>query len=256
MFPTSPRSHALLFAAGAAMALFLLLCPANAAAQQPDLPDPALDQAAYREAVEAWRAKGDEDYRTEGHSPFKTKKARKRFMGRAWFPVDPQARVTARIQRFWVPDTVPFPTSAGTVKQYIRWAELVFTYKGHTDTLVAYRSVQNLEHPEYGRLLFVPFTDQTSGESTYGGGRYLDPPMPPENDASWDLSDSDADDTSWDDAIDDDASWENDTLILDFNTAYNPYCAVADGWFCPIPPAENFLNVALEAGEQMTKTKH
>ena len=213
----------------------LLLWSGMLQAQQPDLPDPAQDEAAYLEALEAWRAQGDEDYRTEGHSPFKTKKERKRFKGRNWFPADPEARVVAQVQRFWAPDTVPFPTSAGTIKMYLRWAELIFTYKGHSDTLVAYRSVRNLEHPEYGKLLFVPFTDQTSGESSYGGGRYLDPPMPVESEQ---------------------AGWgAEDYLVLDFNTAYNPYCAVADGWFCPIPPSENYLQVALEAGERMVEAK-
>ncbi len=206
---------------GALLALALAVPAARA--QQPELPEPSADTAAYRAAVQAWRAEGDAAYRTEGESPFRTRRERRRFPGRAWFPVDPAARVSARVERFAVPDTLDFPTSAGTVKRYLRWGRLTFTYRGHTDTLTAYRSVRHLGHPAYGRLLFVPFTDHTSGEASYGGGRYLDPTLPGEG---------------------------QDRLVLDFNTAYNPWCAYADGWFCPIPPVENRLGVAVEAGEK------
>jgi len=72
---------------------------------------------------------------------------------------------------------------------------------------------------EYKNYLFIPFKDLTSGTETYGGGRYMDIMIP-----------------------------EGDEIILNFNTAYNPYCAYANGYFCPIPPAENTLNVEIRAG--------
>lgn len=218
------------FARSAACLFLIFLAAHGAHAQQPDLPDPSVDAAAYRQGVETWRAKQEADFRTEGSSPFKSKKERKRFGGLDWFPVDPSARVEAEVMRYWVPDTVEFPTSAGTIKRFLRWGELTFSYQGHRDTLVAYRSLRNMTHPVYGDLLFVPFTDHTNGNSTYGGGRYLDPPMPPDTP-------------------------EGNHLILDFNTAYNPWCAFSDGWFCPIPPNSNRLGFALKAGEKHTETK-
>jgi len=218
--------------ARSAMVLFLLFMASQAVqAQQPELPDPKADETAYKLGVETWRAEQETDFRQEGSSPFKTKKERKRFDGLHWFDIDPEARVEVTVMRYWVPDTVDFPTSAGTIKSFLQWGELYFTYQGHQDTLVAYQSLRNMDHPVYGNLLFVPFTDFSNGSTTYGGGRYLDPPLPPDTP-------------------------EGDRMILDFNTAYNPWCAFSDGWFCPIPPNSNRLNFSLQAGEKHTEGKH
>jgi uncharacterized protein (DUF1684 family) len=81
--------------------------------------------------------------------------------------------------------------------------------------------------PQYKDYLYLPFKDFTNGESTYGGGRYLD----------FKMSDIQ----------------ENQTIIIDFNKAYNPYCAYSDGYSCPIPPSENHLQVFIEAGEKNIK---
>jgi len=182
-----------------------------------------LSQSAYVQEMENQRQEKLAAFRQNGAPPFKTEKARKSFTGLDWFPADPEWRVKASIEPFDEQDTLSFPTSAGTEKTFIRYALLIFTVQNQTDTLEAYRSLQNLHHPEYGKLLFVPFTDANSGESCYGGGRYLDPALP-DNGAT--------------------------TLWLDFNEAYNPYCAYSEGWFCPIPPAANQLRTAVNAGEK------
>ena len=180
-------------------------------------------QSPYVQEMERQRQEKLKEFRQPGAPPFKSEKARKSFAGLDWYPVDAAWRVEASLEPFADQDTLEFPTSAGTVKSFIRYARLVFTVEGHTDTLEAYRSVQNLSHPEYGKLLFVPFTDHNSGESCYGGGRYLDPALPEAG---------------------------SPTLWLDFNEAYNPYCAYSDGWFCPIPPAVNYVNMPVNAGEK------
>jgi len=82
---------------------------------------------------------------------------------------------------------------------------------------------------DYADYLFIPFTDNTSGNESYGGGRYLD----------YKISDI-----------------KNNKLLLDFNKAYNPYCAYTTGYNCPIPPAENDLKVAIKAGEKAFEKKH
>ena len=81
-----------------------------------------------------------------------------------------------------------------------------------------------MENPQYKDYLFLPFTDLTNNETTYGGGRYIDLKLK-------DIR-------------------EEGRLTIDFNKAYNPYCAFGEGFSCPIPPDANKLNVRVEAGEQ------
>ena len=76
--------------------------------------------------------------------------------------------------------------------------------------------------PSDENSLFLPFTDQTNGKELYGGGRYMDVEIP--------LSDA---------------------IILDFNKAYNPYCACSDRYSCPIPPQENDLQIPILLGEKI-----
>lgn len=178
----------------------------------------------YVKDVQTHRKARDAEFREKDTSPFIHRKDRKRFRRLDYFAVDTAWRLEARVERFPHPDTLDFPTSAGTVKRYLRWAELHFTTGGTDCRLEAFRSVRHLAHPVYGRKLFVPFTDGTTGEVCYGGGRYLDVVLP---------------------------AAEADTLVLDFNFAYNPWCAYSDGWSCPLPPERNELPVRVEAGEKV-----
>ncbi|MFB2118179.1 DUF1684 domain-containing protein [Parapedobacter sp. 2B3] len=115
------------------------------------------------------------------------------------------------------------PTSDGTSKSYVRYAKVRFQLQGHEEELTLYRSPDLFANPLYRDHLFLPFTDETNGGETYGGGRYID------------LSLNDI---------------RNGSITIDFNTAYNPYCAYSSGYRCPIPPAENFLPIAVKAGEK------
>lgn len=122
------------------------------------------------------------------------------------------------------PDAVPFemPTYSGESKTYVQYGIAKFTLNGQEYQLSIYR-MSGRTLPQYRDLLFVPFKDLSNGESTYGGGRYLDLRVQ--------------------DIVD-------NTLVLDFNKAYNPYCAYSDGYSCPIPPDENHLKVGILAGEK------
>ena len=91
-------------------------------------------------------------------------------------------------------------------------------------TLNVYQSQQLSTDPDYADYLFVPFTDATNGESTYPSGRYLDLHIP-----------------------------QGETVLLDFNRAYNPYCAYNARYSCPIPPAENHLEIPIKAGVKYEK---
>ncbi len=114
------------------------------------------------------------------------------------------------------------PTTTGETKTLVKFGELSFPLDGKTYKLTVYKYPDMQLIPQYRDLLFIPFRDLSNGKETYGGGRYIDLRM---------------------------SQIENDKIILDFNKAYNPYCAFGVGYSCPIPPRENHLKVAIRAGE-------
>ena len=166
----------------------------------------------------AFQKEQDDHYYNKETSPL-TKKERKKFGGHKFYPIDLNYRVLAHFKEFPVKDTIIMPTSAGTEKVYLRYGMLHFNIAGHHCHLVAYQSVKLMQIEEYKEHLFVPFRDATSGKTSYGGGRYLDINIP-----------------------------KDGNVVLNFNLAYNPYCAYTNGWYCSIPPAENTLKVEVKAG--------
>ena len=148
-----------------------------------------------------------------------------------FFEPDEKYRVACTFQR--TPDEKPFdlPTYSGITKPYRKYGTLTFMLDGQEYTLAVYQSVRHLNNPLYKNYLFLPFRDLTNDDTTYGGGRYMD------------LKISDV---------------EADEIYLDFNKTYNPWCSYSDGYNCPIPPAENHLEVAILAGEKIYagKKKH
>ena len=127
------------------------------------------------------------------------------------------------------PKTFKIPTVDGKEKEYFKYGVLSFEIKGKNLKLNVYRNLILMGKPKYKNYLFIPFKDFTSGKETYGGGRYLD------------LQTTDI---------------QGDSVILDFNKAYNPYCAFSSGFSCPIPPKENHLKAKIEAGEKNFKKAH
>jgi uncharacterized protein len=113
-----------------------------------------------------------------------------------------------------VNEVVELDTSDGLVVEFTRAGEVRFAVNGQGVKLTVFKD------RDRGRF-FLPFADATSGTSTYSEGRYLDPQI--------------------------DA---NGKLTVDFNFAYNPYCAYSEGWSCPLPPEENRLTISIEAGEK------
>jgi uncharacterized protein (DUF1684 family) len=111
-------------------------------------------------------------------------------------------------------------TSTGTRQAYLRSGAFTFEIEGRSLKLIVYKSTED----PYARSLFIPFSDETSGRETYAAGRYLD--------------------------IEEQAG---DDYELDFNMAYNPYCAYSEEYTCPIPPVENKLPVKILAGEKNYK---
>jgi uncharacterized protein len=146
-----------------------------------------------------------------------------------FFPVDESYRVVCRFERTENSPWFKMATSGPIQKNYRVFGTAQFSLRDTTVTLNIYQSQGLMNSAEYADYLFVPFTDPTCGHESYQGGRYLD------------IRISDI---------------EDGRLVLDFNKAYNPYCAYSSGYSCPIPPKENHFPVCIRAGEMAYGKPH
>ncbi len=140
-----------------------------------------------------------------------------------FYSADSNFRVIADVVLLKNEEVFKMATYAGTTADYIRFARLSFNINGVELNLVLYQNVALSANPTYKDYLFLPFTDPTNAGDTYSGGRYLDLVF---------------------------TEVVNGKMALDFNKAYNPYCAYSDGYRCPIPPTENNITVPILAGEK------
>lgn len=174
---------------------------------------------AYMAKIEQQRKEKDNDMREGEDSPFGDSIE---FTGLKYFPVDTRYRVDARLVEISPKKTVTLPTSDGREKTYQEYAYAEFKLDGVENKLLI---LEIIDIGPYRGTLFLAFADKTSANETYGAGRYLE--LKKVEGAQ--------------------------SITLDFNEAYNPYCAYSDNFSCPFPPKENILSVAVNAGE---KTYH
>lgn len=170
-------------------------------------------QQNYIDSINARRAETDEFMKTSEESPFVESAID--YEGLKYFDANPDFRILANLELLDANKIRRVPTSDGSEKMYYEYGYAVFDLLGRENRLLILKMVGGIEH------IFIPFADSTSGDQTYGGGRYLE--------------------------IDD---WRTDKAVLDFNNAYNPYCAYSETYSCPLPPAENYLAIAIAAGEK------
>jgi uncharacterized protein len=186
-----------------------MCCALGASAQNPEVQ--------WRDSLNAYWDRINKEYRDPDHSPL-LPEDRAHFTELERYAVDPRFRVMARYK-----DKAgkPFgmPTTTDRRPQYQAAGVVRFIVLGRKEQLTVYRNIELSQRPEYVNYLFIPFTDLTNGETTYGGGRYLELQGPLEGEVE-----------------------------IDFNRAYNPYCAYGGHYSCPIPPEENHLEVSVEAG--------
>ncbi|MGC4103405.1 DUF1684 domain-containing protein [Ferruginibacter sp.] len=142
-----------------------------------------------------------------------------------FFTIDKNFKVLCRFERSADTSVVRMKTSGKTIpqKDFRRYGKLIFIIHDTTLQLTVYQSTPVKQNDPYKDYLFIPFTDLTTGEATYGSGRYID------------IFTTDI---------------KNNEVVIDFNKAYNPYCAYTTGYNCPIPPRENYLAIAINAGEK------
>jgi len=140
-----------------------------------------------------------------------------------FYEIDKSYCVTATFEKINDREGFYMNTSSGAKSKYFKYGLLTFKLKDSLVHLYVYQSKVLTKNEKLKEYLFVPFGDATSGFESYGGGRYMDFYVP---------------------------DIKNRKLKLDFNKAYNPYCAYVAGYDCPIPPVENLLPVPIPAGEK------
>lgn len=188
----------------------------------------ALAQQAPKEAdfiaqVKAYQAKLNKSYADEKTSPLLPEDLKK-FKTLAFYPANANLKIKAKFTK--TKNAKPFEMATSTDRKplYKEFGIATFSIDGKPYVLHIYQNLDLLKKPEFEDYLFVPFYDETNGIETYGGGRYIDTDMP-----------------------------EGDSIIIDFNKAYNPYCAYSYKFSCPIPPKENDLAIAIKAGVKAFK---
>ena len=201
------------------------------------------DVDSWREELESYRAEKDDQFAASRQSPLPPDE-REAFDGLEYFEPDPDYRVAATVELVDSDETVTMETSTEGEQLYHRAARLHFEVPDADGepteaTLVAY---QRVDHD--GGSLFVPFRDKTTGQQTYPGGRYIE--LHHEG-----ASRSDANSSSGERSDPRDGEFENQSEVpVDFNLAYSPFCAYSEAYECPLPPRENWLEVAIPAGER------
>ncbi|MCL4559340.1 MAG: DUF1684 domain-containing protein [Chloroflexi bacterium] len=162
--------------------------------------------------LEAFRREKDYFFASDPQSPL-TREQKKSFHGLSYFPENPSLRLEVPLEEFPQKEELQMQTSTGDVQTYRRYGRIRFNVDGQDTELTIYQDPHGL---------FLPFVDSLAGSETYGAGRYLEPRQLPKG-----------------------------LVRVDFNLAYNPYCAYNEHWSCPLTPFENRLKVPIRAGEKL-----
>jgi uncharacterized protein (DUF1684 family) len=173
----------------------------------------------YNSQLEAHIKQYKADFLTDKNSPLKEAD----LQNLHFYDADSTYRINAEVEILPIEPSFMIPTFNGARQEYVRYARVKFILNGKPLHLTIYSNTLLAKRPGFADYLFMPFTDQTNDSETYGGGRYID------------LKTTDI---------------KNGHLLIDFNKAYNPYCAYSAGYQCPMPPAENNLEVTVQAGEK------
>jgi uncharacterized protein (DUF1684 family) len=176
------------------------------------------EKSAYELEIEKHRKDINQEFADTTTSPL-SKDGLAHFEGLDFFPPDEKYLVEA--QFILNPDPEPFGMETTTERRpiYVKFGEAHFVIDGQAHMLEVYQSDKAKKIQEFKEYLFLPFKDLTNGTETYGGGRYIDLKIP-----------------------------QGNKIWIDFNKAYNPYCAYNHKYSCPVPPKINHLNIAIPAG--------
>ena len=168
----------------------------------------------------------NEEYKNPETSPLPDR-YRKDFESLDFFKPDTNYVVIAKLKR--MPNAVPFMLATTTDRKTkeVLYGIAFFELNGEKHQLEIYQSLDLIEKDGYEDYLFLPFLDNTNAEETYGGGRYIDLTIPD----------------------------KDDQIVINFNKAYNPYCAYNKKYSCPLVPRQNYLDTKVMAGVKAFKKK-
>ncbi|MCC3151607.1 DUF1684 domain-containing protein [Hymenobacter sp. BT770] len=175
------------------------------------------DASAYSAKLNKSRSEKNRSFRQSDSSPLSAEQ-KAQFDSLKYYPAQLSFVIPATVSRNATPDTTLIQMSDNRAEKYLNWGTAKFEIDNKPQQLGIY-----LKATGQDSTLFIPFTDLTNGHETYGGGRYLDAAKP---------------------------KLDATEIELDFNQAYNPYCAYNNEYSCPVPPAANRLQVAIPAGEK------
>ncbi|MEA3457689.1 MAG: DUF1684 domain-containing protein [Candidatus Thermoplasmatota archaeon] len=175
-------------------------------------------ESEYVEQMQKQRKEKDRFFKNHPQSPL-PQNHKETFSGLSYYPVDPALQFILSLKEHENKETIRIEDSKGGIQSFLRWGQFTFQINDVPYVLQAYKSNPNDSH------LWIPFRDATNNKETYGAGRYIDL-------------------TEGNDTIDN--QW-----ILDFNLAYNPFCAYSENYVCPFIPPENWLERPINAGEKL-----
>lgn len=161
-----------------------------------------------------FRAEKDRFFRSHPQSPL-TAEQKRAFEGLNYFPYNQQLQMVVEVEEFPDHPELKIQTSTGDLQVFKRYGRFQFEVDGEPAELTIYYNNNGY---------FLPFIDSLSGKETYPAGRYLEIER-----------------------------YHDGRFLVDFNMAYNPYCAYNERWSCPLTPNENRLKVPIRAGEKIFK---
>ena len=179
----------------------------------------AAEYERWLDEIKQMRADKDEFFTEHPQSPIQPE-VRDDFEGLSYFDPKPEFRVPTRVRVYGNPDPIELDVTAGQPIRYLRPYIFEFELRDDRHQLAGYQ-----QEGEDTDTIFIPFRDKTTGQQTYDRGRYM------ETEPDKDLT-------------------NGDTVTLDFNLAYNPFCAYSETFACPLPPEENWLDIVVPAGER------
>ena len=182
----------------------------------------------YEDTIKHFQYELNTQYADAEESPL-TKEDIPTFKSLDFFEIDENYQIEAELELTPNAPIFEMQTTTERLPLFKKYGIAHFTMNGQKCNLSLYESQDYESTIDPENLLFLPYNDSTNGDSTYGGGRFIDIEMP---------------------------STESNTIIIDFNKSYNPYCAYNHKYSCPIPPTENNLQAPILAGEKSYRKHH